>query len=161
MKDDELIRRVIAEVLAEAGGARKPRPAPAAAGGAPMRETPRGAIMPVLPAGVEPSADYCALCVEQEQKRAGRTRAILTTTGKNCKGIVAAITAVIAQAGGDIQDISQTIVSGYFTMILVVDIGDMNVTFEELKQRVEAASLQMNVHTTTMHETVLTALHRV
>ena len=48
----------------------------------------------------------------------------MTTTGRNCKGVVASIASRVAEAGGDIQDISQTIVSGFFTMIMVVDIND-------------------------------------
>ena len=54
-----------------------------------------------------------------ESRRGGR--AVVTTTGKNQRGIVARIAQAIADAGGDIVDISQTLVSDYFTMIIIVD----------------------------------------
>ena len=41
---------------------------------------------------------------------------MLTATGRNQKGIVARLTTVIAELGGDILDISQTLVGDYFTM---------------------------------------------
>src|SRR5690242_15964675 len=113
MPNDELIRRVIAEVLTEVRGEGAIGSGPV--GGARTVTTPRGSVLPVLPGAGEPPLDYCALCIEQEQKR-GRKRAVLTTTGKNRKGIVAKVTQVIAEAGGDILDISQTLVSDYFMM---------------------------------------------
>jgi ACT domain-containing protein len=154
MSQDELLRRVIAQVLSEVEVERAPAASLAST------VTARGAVLPVLPAGTEPPIDYCALCVEQEARR-GRKRAVLTTTGKNKKGIVARMTQVIADAGGDILDISQTLVSDYFTMIIVVDIGGLDATFEEFKGRITAASGELGVQTMMMHEDVMAALHRV
>ncbi len=152
MASDELLRRVIAQVLTEVEAS--------GAGAKETVTTPRGAVLPVLPAGTEPPIDYCALCLEQEQKRK-RQRAVLTTTGKNRKGIVAKMTHVIAETGGDILDISQTLVSDYFTMIIVVDVASLSTTFEEFKQRVTEVSSSLDVHTMMMHEDVMAALHRV
>jgi ACT domain-containing protein len=144
--NDELLRRVISQVLEEVQGE--------------TRTTPRGAQLPVLPEGVQPTIDYCALCVEQEQQR-GRKRAVLTTTGKNRRGIVAKMTQVIAEAGGDILDISQTLVSDYFTMIIIVDIAKLETSFEEFKTRVTAASSELGIQTMMMHEDIMASLHRV
>jgi ACT domain-containing protein len=147
---DELLRRVISEVLTEVGrdGAQS------------THTTPRGSVLPVLPAGTAPTLDYCALCVEQEQQR-GRKRAVLTTTGKNRKGIVARMTQVIAEAGGNILDISQTLVSDYFTMIIIVDVAGLETSFEDFKARVTEASRSLDVQTMMMHEDIMAALHRV
>jgi ACT domain-containing protein len=177
MPTEDLLRRVIAEVLSEVERAQRgpaaadppPRPAAAAAARAPAPATApaasswtnaRGSVLPVLPPGEAPPLDYCALCVEQERKR-GRKRAVLTTTGKNRKGIVARMTQVIAEAGGDILDISQTLVSDYFTMIIIVDIASLATTFEEFKGRVTEAARSLEVQTMMMHEDVMASLHRV
>jgi ACT domain-containing protein len=64
-------------------------------------------------------AEVCASSAEEARRRG--PRAVVTTTGKNRRGIVANIAQAIAEAGGDIVDISQTLVSDYFTMIIVVD----------------------------------------
>jgi ACT domain-containing protein len=100
------------------------------------------------------------MCVEQERKR-GHKRAVLTTTGTNRRGIVAKITQVIAEHGGDILDISQTLVSEYFTMIIVVDVSHLEGTFEQFKHGVTEVAQSLGVQTMMMHEDVIAALHRV
>jgi len=144
--NDELLRQVISQVLEEVQGE--------------TRTTPRGAQLPVLPEGTQPTLDYCAMCVEQEQQR-GRKRAVLTTTGKNRKGIVAKMTQVIAEAGGDILDISQTLVSDYFTMIIIVDTGALSVPFAEFKARLERTVAGAGAECLVMHEEIVNALQRV
>jgi ACT domain-containing protein len=109
---------------------------------------------------VGPGIDYCAMCVEQERSRS-RRRAVLTTTGRNSKGIVARLTARIAELGGDILDISQTIVGDYFTMIIVVDTLSLGVPFEDFKDQIEREAQDMQLQTMMMHEDVVTSLHRV
>src|SRR5262249_26296157 len=109
---------------------------------------------------VGPNIDYCQMCLEQERART-RTRAVLTTTGKNTKGVVARITVRIAELGGDILDISQTLVGDYFTMIIVVDTSSLGVPFSEFKDALEAEVHAMGLQCMMMHEDVVTSLHRI
>ena len=109
---------------------------------------------------VGPGIDFCAMCLEQERART-RTRAVLTTTGRNQKGIVARVTARIAELGGDILDISQTLVGDYFTMIIVVDTASLGVPFAQFKDGLEAEVTQMGLQCMMMHEDVVTSLHRI
>ena len=88
-------------------------------------------------------------------------RAVVTTTGKNQRGIVAKIAQAIADAGGDIVDISQTLVSDYFTMIIVVDTRSLEVPFAEFKRRLEQAVAALGAKCLVMHEEVVNALQRV
>jgi ACT domain-containing protein len=88
-------------------------------------------------------------------------RAVVTTTGKNQRGIVAKIAQAIADAGGDIVDISQTLVSDYFTMIIVVDASALTVTFAEFKTRLERAVAALGAACLVMHEEIVEALQRV
>ncbi len=89
------------------------------------------------------------------------SRAVVTTTGKNQRGIVARIAQAIAEAGGDIVDISQTLVSDYFTMIIIVDTSALAVTFAEFKRRVEQAVAAHGAQCLVMHEAVVNALQRI
>lgn len=89
------------------------------------------------------------------------SRAVVTTTGKNQRGIVAKIAQAIADAGGDIVDISQTLVSEYFTMIIVVDTSSLGVSFAEFKRRLEQAVAALGAKCLVMHEEVVNALQRV
>jgi len=114
------------------------------------------------PAEVEvaPGIDFCQMCIEQERARS-RTRAVVTTTGRNQKGIVARVTAKIAELGGDILDISQTLVGDYFTMIIVVDTASLGVSFADFKIRLEEEVQSMGLQCMMMHEDVVSSLHRI
>ena len=94
-----------------------------------------------------------------DARRGGR--AVVTTTGKNQRGIVAKIAQAIADAGGDIVDISQTLVSDYFTMIVIVDTGALSVPFAEFKTRLERTVAGAGAECLVMHEDVVNALQRV
>ena len=109
---------------------------------------------------VAPGIDYCQACLDQERAHA-RNRAVLTTTGRNTKGIVARVTARIADLGGDILDISQTLVGDYFTMIVVVDVATLDVSFAEFKAAMESEVQGMGLQAMMMHEDVVNSLHRV
>ena len=111
-----------------------------------------------LPVAVR--AELCASCLEQERRKVGR-RAVVTTTGKNRKGIVANIARAIADAGGDILDISQTLVADYFTMIIIIDLTGLEVPFTELKARLTEMVRALGAECLVMHEDVVTALQRI
>jgi ACT domain-containing protein len=95
----------------------------------------------------------------QSSRRGGR--AVVTTTGKNQRGIVARIAQAIADAGGDIVDISQTLVSDYFTMIIIVDTSALSVSFAEFKTKLERTVASAGAECLVMHEDVVNALQRV
>jgi ACT domain-containing protein len=121
------------------------------------------ALGPSLPADgeeVAPGIDFCQMCLEQERART-RRRAVLTTTGRNQKGIVARVTARIAELGGDILDISQTLVGDYFTMIIVVDTASLDVPFARFKETLETDIQALGLGCMMMHEDVVSSLHRI
>lgn len=110
--------------------------------------------------GLPPAADYCAAYLHDEKQHA-RRRAVLTATGKNQRGVVAHLTTLIAEHGGDILDISQTLVGGYFTMLLIVDISELKAPFSELKQALTDAAAGRGVQAILMHEDIVSSMHRV
>lgn len=120
--------------------------------------TPLGSV--VTQPGDGAALELCGSCLEQQRQRTQK-RALVTTTGRNCKGVVASIASRIAEAGGDIQDISQTIVSGFFTMIMVVDINDLTVPFSSFKEGLINMATEKGIHAAVIHEDVLHALQRV
>ncbi len=122
--------------------------------------TGRGSVVPTAPTGEAASLEICNNCLEQEKARAGN-RAVVTTTGSNRTGVVAAVAGTIAEAGGDIQDMDQTLVAGFFTMIMVVDIGSLNVPFEQFQEKLAHMARELGIHAVVMHESVLHALQRV
>lgn len=119
--------------------------------------SPAGAAGPI---GLPPSADYCAAYLEQERSRS-RRRAVITATGRNRKGIVARLTAVIAEQGGDILDIAQTLVGEFFTMLVIVDIAELSGSFADFKVAIKDTAEQLGAQAILMHEDLVRSLHRV
>ena len=64
-------------------------------------------------------------------------KAIVTVIGKDQVGIIAAVCALLSQHNVNVLDISQTVLQEYFTMIMLVDAGEANVSFAELSTALE------------------------
>ena len=156
----EVVVREVLGAMSEGVPAPSTRP-PAADNGDGTITTGLGAVLP-RPAGpaTETSLELCTGCVEQTRQQ-NQHRAVITTTGRNARGVVATVAKEVADAGGDIQDISQTIVSDYFTMIMVVDISSLVLPFAGFKERLLAAAEQLGIHLVVMHEEVMRSLQRV
>jgi len=107
-----------------------------------------------------PSLDVCMACLESERART-RARAVLTVTGRNQRGIAAAVTAALAALDADILDISQTLVADFFTMIVVFDTRPLNRPFDEARAQLEGQLAEIGMKAAVMHEDVLSSLHRV
>lgn len=92
-----------------------------------------------------------------------RARAVVVATGVNRPGVAAAISSAISHCGADIQDISQTLVSDFYSMIFVVNLETLSpgLTFKDFKERVEAAGRDVGAEIVVVHEAVLRAMHRV
>jgi ACT domain-containing protein len=148
----QVVEAVVVEVLGAMGPAPASAPGPATSSGA-------GFSVDQLASAAALDVDHCALCRAHEAR--SRSRAVCTTTGRNRPGIVATVARVIAESGGDIVDISQTLVSDYFTMIIVVDVGSLAVPFGEFQQALNTTIRDLGCQAMIMHEDVLTALHRV
>ena len=72
-------------------------------------------------------------------------RAILTTIGKDKTGIIAGVSSYLAQNDINIVDVSQTIMDGYFTMMMMVDVDDDAADFEKLTQELDALGTKLGV----------------
>ena len=61
-------------------------------------------------------------------------KAIITVVGKDTIGIIAKVSTYLSESRVNILDISQTIVSGYFNMMMIVDVADMAKSFSDCQQ---------------------------
>jgi len=64
-------------------------------------------------------------------------KAIITVVGRDTVGIIARICTYLAEHKINILDISQTIVDGYFNMMMVVDISALQEPFNTMSQKEE------------------------
>lgn len=89
--------------------------------------------------------------------------AIVTVVGSDQVGIIAKVSAFFAGHGINIEDISQTILSGKFVMMMMVNLGcGTNAeTLENIKEELSKLGATMNVSISMMHEKVFSAMHRI
>ena len=88
-------------------------------------------------------------------------KAIITVVGKDQVGIIAKVCTYLADKSINILDISQTILQGYFNMMMIVDINnasdDFNVVVEELNQLGETIGVSIKLQ----HEDIFNKMHRL
>ena len=88
-------------------------------------------------------------------------RAIVTVIGKDRVGIIADVTALLAQYGVNVLDISQTVLQEYFTMIMLVDASGSNTDFDELREFLRQKGEERNLVVRIQREDIFNAMHRV
>ncbi len=88
-------------------------------------------------------------------------RAIITVIGMDKKGIIAKVSNILAESDVNILDISQTILDEYFTMIMLVDLENINSTLEELKEKLIQSGKSLGVSIKLQHEDIFKSMHRI
>lgn len=90
-----------------------------------------------------------------------KTKAILSVLGEDRVGIVAAISAALASAGANIEDIRQTILSGMFSMTMLVTVDEDTESFEAVQARLATVAEEIGMQITLQREDVFRFMHRV
>jgi len=88
-------------------------------------------------------------------------KAIITVIGKDQIGIIAKVCVYLSNNGVNILDISQTIVQGYFNMMMIVDCSGASVKFETLGEGLDALSEEIGVKIKLQHEDIFNTMHRL
>ena len=88
-------------------------------------------------------------------------RAIVTVIGKDRVGIIADVTALLAQYGVNVLDISQTVLQEYFTMIMLVDASQCTVPFADLARTLDETGAQRGLQIRAQREDIFNAMHRI
>ncbi len=88
-------------------------------------------------------------------------RAIVTVIGKDQVGIIAAVCALLSRHNVNVLDISQTVLQEYFTMIMLVDVGEASVSFAELSKELDGAGKERGLSIRVMREDIFNAMHRI
>ncbi|NLT95198.1 MAG: ACT domain-containing protein [Clostridia bacterium] len=91
----------------------------------------------------------------------GSSRIVVTVVGKDKVGIIAGVANVLAEYNANILDISQTILQEFFTMIMIVDIGQCTVDFNVLKEKLITKGEEIGVKISAQHEDVFQFMHRI
>ena len=88
-------------------------------------------------------------------------KCIVTVLGKDTVGIIAKVCTYLAENEINILDISQTIVQGYFNMMMIADMSDSAKPFEELAGDLEQVGEEIGVKIKCQREEIFTKMHRM
>lgn len=86
---------------------------------------------------------------------------VVTVVGEDRVGIISTVSNVMADNKINILDISQTIMKGFFTMIMVVDISESIKEIKEIRDILNRSGEELGVTITIQHEQVFQAMHRI
>jgi len=88
-------------------------------------------------------------------------KAVISVTGKDSAGIVAKVSAKCAEYNVNIGDISQSVLDGYFVMIMIVDIDKLSVEFSKFVDIMSDLGKECGLAINTMHEQIFNSMHTI
>ena len=88
-------------------------------------------------------------------------KAIVTVVGKDTVGIIASVCVELAKYNVNVLDISQTVMQGYFTMMMVVEVSQSTLPVAELAKVMEDKGKEMELSIRLQREDIFEAMHRV
>ena len=88
-------------------------------------------------------------------------RAVITVVGKDTVGIIAKTCTYLADHKINILDISQTIVSGFFNMMMIVDMSGSKASLAEVSDRFDKLGEEIGVVIKCQREEIFDSMHRI
>ena len=88
-------------------------------------------------------------------------KAVITVTGKDSVGIIAAVSAECAECAVNIVDITQTVLSDYFVIIMLVNIDELKMSFGEFSDKLDLLGKEKGLDIHTMHEDIFNSMHKI
>lgn len=88
-------------------------------------------------------------------------KTVITVVGKDSVGIIAKVCTYLAGNQVNILDISQTIVDGFFNMMMIVDTSACKVDFETLADDMEKIGEEMSCIIKAQREDIFDNMHRI
>ena len=88
-------------------------------------------------------------------------KAVITVTGKDSVGIIANVSRVCADQGVNILDITQSVLSEYFAMIMLADISKLNIDFAKFSDAMAELGTSRGLVIHAMHEDIFNTMHHI
>ena len=88
-------------------------------------------------------------------------KVIITVVGKDTVGIIARVCTYLAENKINILDISQTIVSGYFNMMMITDMENVTVKFTKVVEDLDVLGEEIGVKIKAQKEEIFESMHRL
>jgi len=88
-------------------------------------------------------------------------KAIITVIGKDTTGIIASVCTLLAERKINILDISQTVMDGFFTMTMLVDLTESTVAFADVSDALAKKGEEMGLVIRIQREDIFDKMHRI
>ncbi len=88
-------------------------------------------------------------------------RCVISVLGKDQSGIVAAVSGLLSECRANIDDISQTILDGIFSMTMLVTLDEEAAGFNEVQERLAAVAEEKNVQITLQRQDVFDFMYSI
>lgn len=88
-------------------------------------------------------------------------KAVVSVLGADQRGIIARVTKILYDFDVNVLDISQTIVSGLFSMIMVVDVSSECSDFDAISHELAALGERMNLQVRIQNGEIFDAMHHI
>lgn len=88
-------------------------------------------------------------------------KCIITVLGTDKVGIIAKVCNYLADVNVNILDISQTIIDGYFNMMMIVEVSEANKGLEVIGKELENVGKELGVVISMQHEDIFNCMHRI
>ena len=90
-----------------------------------------------------------------------RTTVIVTALGPDSHGLLAQVATTIAEQNANVDDVSQTVSNGMFTMIMFVSFDQGETTIADLKEALEKTGEEVGLQIHVQHENIFKFMHRI
>ena len=90
-----------------------------------------------------------------------KNKVIITVVGKDTVGIIAKVCTYLSEGSVNVLDVSQTIVSGYFNMMMIVDMANATASFAEISDQLDALGEEIGVTIKCQKEEIFEMMHRI
>lgn len=88
-------------------------------------------------------------------------KAIITVIGSDKPGIIYSVSKVLFESSVNIEDISQTVLQDYFTMMMLVDLTNMDSDFATLKETLEQTGQEIGISIRIQREEFFKSMHNI
>ena len=90
-----------------------------------------------------------------------RTTVIVTALGPDSHGLLAQVATTIAEQNANVDDVSQTVANGMFTMIMFVSFDQGETTIADVKAALEVTGDRIGLQISVQHENIFKFMHRI
>ncbi|NLO85406.1 MAG: ACT domain-containing protein [Clostridiales bacterium] len=88
-------------------------------------------------------------------------KALVSVTGVDKPGIIAKVSTALFEMNINVLEISQTILDNYFTMLMIVDVSNVEAAFSDIAKRMDEVGKQLGEVVSIQRADIFDAMHRI